>query len=215
MISSLPDTPAASPSPGPNATSSAKGSEVLPNYVHDPSLISLLSSPLIMNGSIERGRESVWRLLDKMNVNIPGLKPSPKAGTNTREMKSEETPADEEDRSSIMLYAPLIPDANSKVEVAPSTVIHDDKDHHHHHQASSSAPATPKPGQGSQSRRKSRLSTLWPFHTSTGSVNKGKGAAEKERIEERLHVRKFSDHRIWIPSKEKISLEVTWWGYRM
>ncbi|KAF7305198.1 hypothetical protein MKEN_01235000 [Mycena kentingensis (nom. inval.)] len=61
--------------------------------IEDPELISLLSSPEIMNGQDGR-RQSVWSMLETS---------SPAAGSN---------------RSSVMMYSPLIPTSESVIELA-------------------------------------------------------------------------------------------------
>lgn len=193
-------TPTAETTPAiePEANPSHPPRLPLPTWVADSRLVSYLTSPQAMNGSSANGRASVWELLNrlksttgipKMSLSTPTNKGKGPAGQPTAYEG-----ADDADRASVMLYAPLVPDDTSEVEVARSEVISmfSDQTTIHEHE--------PEP-EGQTSIRE-RLASLWP---SDGMRIGG----------HRLPADHHRETRIWVPSREKISLEIRWWGYRM
>lgn len=198
---SQPQTPAAEAAPAtdPEADPSHPPRLPLPTWVADSRLVSYLTSPQAMNGSATNGRASVWDLLNRLKSTTGISRPS--ASTPADKGKGpqgrtapDEGRADGDDRASVMLYAPLVPDDTSEVEVARSEVISmfSDQTTIHEHE--------PEP-EGETTIR-NRLASLWP----SDGVRIGGHRLPAERPRET---------RIWVPSREKISLEIRWWGYRM
>ncbi|TCD64483.1 hypothetical protein EIP91_004044 [Steccherinum ochraceum] len=206
VFSSTPTTSSAAAS----ATSDSSGTSESPNMINDPKMISFLSSPSVMNGSSVKGRQSVWSVLDRLKGKLPAsVDRAPReddgmpmgdvakatAGENVAGSKAREEEPEEDDDSSIMLYGPLFPNADSKVELAESEVVHDGE-------------AEGTDNQDEAERKKGKSTGTWPF-----SGRKDKPAVEGE--DGRVHLRKSKDKRVWLPSDSKISLEIMWWGYRL
>ncbi|KAJ7491166.1 hypothetical protein FB451DRAFT_1222276 [Mycena latifolia] len=173
--------------------------------IQDPDLISLLSDPGVMSGSDGR-RQSVWSMLDAITP------PSPR---NT-ESGNDETDYDYagSDRSSVMMYSPLIPTAGSVIELAE---LEDAP-------ISEAGPSSGKwlpmlwPASG--------WASVWPF---TGWKKPSVVAEEPEDstpspiqvpvLEPRPNGvaarRDVPVLRVWVPSTTQLSFETMWWGYRI
>ncbi|KAF7437159.1 hypothetical protein PC9H_003995 [Pleurotus ostreatus] len=82
--------------------------------IKDNKLIALLSSPPVMNGE-EEGRSSVWSVLETIHHRT-----HPPKGDDGGEGGDED---EEEDDRSLMLYAPLVPTKDSKLEVAATATL--------------------------------------------------------------------------------------------
>ncbi|KAJ7611632.1 hypothetical protein FB45DRAFT_312905 [Roridomyces roridus] len=161
--------------------------------IQDPELISLLSNPSIMSGSDGR-RQSVWSMLD-------AIEPPRVSDAGTMDQSQSEYAVS--DRSSIMMYSPLIPNADSVIELAAledvPTISEDPTP------ARWSWPVWP---------------TFWPFGDWTAKspdfvisesppeTNEPPAGAVQERKEVPIQ-------RVWKPSTTKLSFETTWWGYRL
>ncbi|CAL1694051.1 unnamed protein product [Somion occarium] len=100
---------------------------VPPAMVSDPQLVALLSSPTIMNGSADKTRPSVWSILDQLRARLPGHiaddHSQPSEGHKESAAEGAQPEIVDEDNSSVMLYAPLIPDDSSEVELAKSEIL--------------------------------------------------------------------------------------------
>lgn len=200
---SQPQTPISENAPpaNPEADPSHPSRLPLPAWIADSRLVSYLTSPQVMNGSSANGRPSVWELLDKLKSTTGMSKSSSSTYTDKGKGPAAQPPSDGEgadgdDRASVMLYAPLVPDDTSEVEVARSEVISmfSDQTTIHEHE--------PEPESKEEMTLRERLASMWP---SDGMRIGG----------HRLPAEHPRETRIWVPSKEKISLEIRWWGYRM
>ncbi|KAJ7118848.1 hypothetical protein C8R44DRAFT_575099, partial [Mycena epipterygia] len=171
--------------------------------IQDPDLISLLSNPEIMNGSDGR-RQSVWSMLE--TIRPPNLENVESVDENDEYAGS--------DRSSIMMYSPLIPNADSVIELAEL-------------EDAPVARAGPSSGSWLSTFQWPSWSTVWPFNgwkakdgTEEQDITPGQSPAihvtESEpppnSVEER---RQVPVQRIWVPSTTQLSFETTWWGYRI
>ncbi|KAJ7043305.1 hypothetical protein C8F04DRAFT_36997 [Mycena alexandri] len=88
--------------------------------IKDPKLIELLSDPDIMAGSPDDNRLSVWSALDALPA------PAPKKPTMTDALlsSSDDEPGDDvQIKGDVMVYCPLHPTAESKVELAHTRVV--------------------------------------------------------------------------------------------
>ena len=159
-------------------------------------LLSLLVTPTFMNGSLQKGTKSVWAALDNLHVLA-----AQSAGA---------TPADSDtivdDTDGIMLYGPLVPDADSTAELARSQVVAVDQNGTVVAVISDSAvppPAPPaelqKPGQDAAPATEG-WSWRWPFYRADGAAASAPQTVKK---------------RVWVPSTAQLSLQVMWWGYRL
>ncbi|KAI0824158.1 hypothetical protein BC628DRAFT_1420257 [Trametes gibbosa] len=173
-----------------------------PSAVIDNSrLISLLSSPTMMNGSLTRGRQSVWALLD--NLRLKTLAPA--SGASAQHGLTEEStalPHDVqaiEDDDSVMFYGPLVPDASSAVELARSEIVSVDENGTVVDVLLDDAPLP------EASPPKAQFMGIWPFSSGGASVSAPSTAKPKV----------LTEKRVWVPSTSQLSLQVMWWGYRL
>jgi hypothetical protein len=88
----------------------------------DSRFLALLGNPNVMSGSLDKGRQSVFAILDRLRrpsahgtEASPGVAPSSTPG-------EEYNDDDREGDDSVMLYAPLVPNEDSEVELAASDI---------------------------------------------------------------------------------------------
>lgn len=126
FVASLPTSISVETSPS-ACSSSSEGTQHVPIPLllsSDPKLVSLLSSSVVMNGSIDRTRSSVWSILDHIRAKFPGQTPPAESQPFDKGKKPEvETQTPDGDNTSVMLYTPLLPDDLSEVEIARSEII--------------------------------------------------------------------------------------------
>ncbi|KAG8934990.1 hypothetical protein FRC02_008741 [Tulasnella sp. 418] len=136
-------------------------------------------------------RMSVWNVLDRM---VPYSQPS--RGLATPSGDNNQTP-----ELSIMLYAPIIPDENSQVTLAKSKLMKVE--------AAENVPLLPRVV------AKSVFSALLPQEFKLRYGKKDGGAQASVKIMLRGKNEECSEVKVWIPSGTALSLQVTWWGYRI
>lgn len=150
--------------------------------VQDKSLISLLSSATVMNGSLAKGKESVFSILDRLRF------PSSRSASTSDALESTEKGKGTAEASvtqeqgiegseDVMLYAPLEPRPDSEVEIAESEIISLSGDVGEEEDVNPTGPMVSKGEEKTQKKPKEKV--------------------------------------IWVPSPTKISVQATWWGYRM
>ncbi|KDQ63147.1 hypothetical protein JAAARDRAFT_188754 [Jaapia argillacea MUCL 33604] len=198
LISSIlpdPSSPTEPPSQPPEAPTDGGPPQPPPGPIHDSKLIKLLSSAAVMNGTISKGRQSVWSMLDKMKspfVHPPSSEEGQKEGTGHGKHEEEE---EDDDDSSVMLYGPLLPMADSEVELARSEIISPEQGHQ---------PAGEEGGPGAPVEQQPKHGRIgWPHWPWSG---KGKGKEGEH---------KSKPKKVWVPSPTQISLQVMWWGFRI
>ncbi|KAJ7043013.1 hypothetical protein C8F04DRAFT_925263, partial [Mycena alexandri] len=163
--------------------------------VQDPDLISLLSNPDVMNGSDGR-RRSVWSMLEAIKP------PSVESDENYEYVGS--------DRSSVMMYSPLIPKADSVIELAE---VED-------------APVPSGSSSGGWSFPSWEWSNLWPFsgwktadvavvEPALTSLLLAPDVSVPQTAAPTTESRVAPARRVWVPSTTELSFETTWWGYRI
>jgi len=196
MIAALPPIFSSTPA----STTAASGDPLAPNMIKDPKMISFLSSPSVMNGSASSGRQSVWNVLDRLKGRLPAPMVSEEAGTEGVPLDSvggegfrEQNDETDDDDSSVMLYGPLLPGADSQVELAESEMVRGDEG----------------VSSDEQERREGKSPGVWPFSGGNGK------SSEEQKGGKRVHLRDSKNRRVWVPSDSKISLEIMWWGYRL
>lgn len=165
-----------------------------PTLVSDPKLVTMLSSPSVMNGMLSKTHESVWSALDKLRAQLPGQRPTPSAPP--AQAGEEEEILDDE--SGVMIYGPLFPNADTEIELAKSETVPT-------HETERPEETSPKPTPGGT--WKDKLEGVWPF--------KGQDKGKQPEHNSPTRVKLPRSKRVWIPSPDKISVEVMWWGYRM
>ena len=164
----------------------------------DSTFLSLLSSPSAMNGSVSKGRESVWSALERLRPH-PHPKEEPRENGENNEHEAE---TNDVDMSSVMICCPLQPTEDTEVEIARSEVVSVNYPEPSH-----------EPGPAEQPNKQGVWKIPWDF-------GKGKGKNKSEIL---LSSEKalppppptIKEVRVWYPSRTKISLQAFWWGYRM
>ncbi|KAJ7184409.1 hypothetical protein C8R46DRAFT_862279, partial [Mycena filopes] len=163
--------------------------------IQDPDLISLLSNPEVMNGS-EGRRRSVWSMLEAISP------PSVESGDNYEYVGS--------DRSSVMMYSPLIPNADSVIELAE---VED-------------APVSSGSSPGWTFPSWLEWSNFWPLNgwkaketaeeeTALTSLLLAPDVSVPAPVAQAPESRVAPVRRVWVPSTTELSFETTWWGYRI
>lgn len=181
-----------------------------PQLVSDPKLVTLLSSPAVMNGTVSKGGQSVWTVLDKLRTQLPlqGSSPAFASKPKDNDIKHQQAEASDDDDSGFMVYGPLIPDKDSRIELAKSEYVPSDEGKRLENR--------PEPGsqQGTSKLEplkelKDKIEGVWPFKGNSGeSINNDPSNA-------RVYFQGGKSKRVWIPSPDQISIQVMWWGYRM
>ncbi|KAJ4472463.1 hypothetical protein C8J55DRAFT_520145 [Lentinula edodes] len=161
----------------------------------DATLARFLSSESIMNGEVgkglEKGRESVWAMLDKLGA-IAGAtdpvvsKSSVDKGKERATEPSEPLMAVEGEEESIMICTPLQPTKDLEPEIAESEIEYVEDEQ----MLAGDVQQTTEPSA--------------EFDTSAASSKPVPKLAPKTK-----------SRRTFYPSSTKLSLEVTWWGYRL
>lgn len=125
FVASLPAPTSGEPSSSASSTSSATQRVPMPLFITDSKLVSLLSSASIMNGSADKARPSVWTILDHLKAKLPGQTPPGESSNKGKQtdIGASQSGSRDDDNSSVMLYAPLVPDDASEIEVARSEVL--------------------------------------------------------------------------------------------
>lgn len=180
------DAKAAAPSSQPTDTQS-KAPASKKDQAADTEVLRLLSSASAMNQD-SRSRGSVWNVLDRLT---PGR---PKKGDRGG------------DEGSVMFSAPLFITEDSKVEVAHSEMRAVEE-----HESDSE---DGKPQSSKFANLVNRMGMDGMF---------GKKKTEEAKVEETEVVEvkaepvkpKVKEVRVWRPSPDNISLQCSWWGYRM
>ena len=190
-----------------------------PSTIDDSRLISLLSSPAMMNGSLSRGRQSVWALLD--NLRLKSLtspasgSPSPSSGDDADAGAASPGSTSRtslvstvEDDDSVMFYGPLVPDASSQVELARSEIVSVDENGVVVDVLLDDAPLP-----DSTALPKVRFGGLWPFASRSGTA--AGAATPSAPASAKPKPKVLVEKRLWVPSTTQLSLQVMWWGYRL
>ncbi|KAI0347665.1 hypothetical protein BDW22DRAFT_1423948 [Trametopsis cervina] len=225
-----------------------------PALASDPKLVSLLSSPSVMNGDDKRkgkGTEvgqSVWDALEHLKAQIPwpvqkrqhgqSVVDKGKAKDTTpvsgqQEEDGEDSGREEDvlddDDSGVMVYGPLFPSSDpvaaaSDVELAKSEFV-SAPEHHRLHKhddgqndqpPTASQPTTPQPDKLELLR--SKVEGMWPFAKGAGEnaeASNGEPTLSTTRVHFTPVTAQAKQRRVWVPSPDKISVQVMWWGYRI
>lgn len=88
----------------------------------DSRFLALLGNPSVMSGSLDKGRQSVFAILDRLRrPSAPGTE-APAGAAPSSTPGEEYDDDDREGDGSVMLYAPLVPGEDSEVELAASDI---------------------------------------------------------------------------------------------
>lgn len=219
MIASLPSMPSGLPTSFPQFYTTPSGTPVIDSNDNPPisspgfsdsKLMAFLTSFTVMNGSIDRGRESVWSVLDRLRSPITMRNDT--AGPNA---EGPRTGAEyEDDNGSVMMYGPLEPTEDSEIEIARSEIVSLN-------------------GDGEEIRTPQLTFVPLPSESieqvlaqsESFDKRKGKQRADPEQfsssssVEPRdmtaVAVSEQVEYRVWLPSPTKISIQAMWWGFRI
>jgi hypothetical protein len=213
LIGALPSPASPAPIENPKPIASDIPEPALPSsidpQIQDSKLVAILSSPTIMNGSGSH-RPSIWSILEGLG---------PRRGENQQKFISNGGTHGEDDdmsnifsdSSSVMVYSPLLPTHDSLVELADSEVIVEEEELEVGEIESTSAP--PLPGW--------TWANILPDMPSWFSQIRAAPMAVVDENHQSLTPRskeiKLRTHatRVWVPSKDKLSIQTMWWGYRL
>lgn len=218
MIASLPSIsmPSAPSTPFPQfntpltgapATDTDTDNDSIPNS----KLKTFLTSFTVMNGSVERGRESVWSVLDRLRS--PFIKKGAISELNEASRPGAEY---EDDNGSVMMYGPLEPTEDSEIEIARSEIISFNGDGEEIRTPQLSF--VPLPSESieqvfaqseSPDRRKGKQRAA-PEQSASSSRIEPQGVIAGIPTEQETR-----EYRVWLPSLTKISIQAMWWGFRM
>ncbi|KAJ3569317.1 hypothetical protein NP233_g5131 [Leucocoprinus birnbaumii] len=179
--------------------------DTLATSFDDQELAEILRSPVIMNGSLDHRRTSVFDILD----GIGSPRPRREAELSREDAASETF----SDSSSVMVYSPLLPVQGSLVELAESEVIieeEDDGDDEEDGPLDTEAPPAPPPIPGW-----SWASTLPTSLTSWFTTSVQQSSGPEPPMTPRTRARRIRAQRAWVPSKDQLSIQCMWWGYRI
>jgi hypothetical protein len=221
-----------------------------PAPINDSRFLALLGNANIMSGSLDKGRQSVFAILDRLRRPSARATEAPTGSAPSPVQETREEAEEYDDGSSIMLYGPIVPSEDSEVELAASDImsVFDDGESLEFEQPSrplsfvsvgeqltrsnraAPPPATsegPLPQGGSDhtsqhSNQGEQGASGW-FDTLKGRVIEGgklvsdkvAGGTKslKENVAEGRKVVKTKTR--WVPSRDMISFQATWWGYRL
>jgi hypothetical protein len=237
-------TPVFTPPPGPSPSVDFNSDlppqspiSALSPLASDSKMLSFLSSPKVMNGSLSKGQQSVWSILERLQSPValpaPALKgdePESALSPSTSAAGIDYDDDDYDYDSSVMLCSPLIPQRDDLVELAETEYVsfneagkviatqHYRSPLYQVHTVSDLAPhdlqdpdeteagTAEEPNQGTESveqepEEPEPTGFQWPW--------------SKKPVAKPVQKKKPKEKRIWVPSTTKISLQTTWWGYRM
>ncbi|KAF8591042.1 hypothetical protein K439DRAFT_1328104 [Ramaria rubella] len=153
-----------------------------------------------MNGSISKGRESVWAILERL-----GHTPSPSKLDDKDKDEADASLDENIEVSSVMICCPLQPAEDSEVEIARSEVVSIDIE---------MEKATPTAIE--KLKERGAALHLWPLGQGKGKERSDNTNTNSPPREQPKTPRtKVKDVRVWHPSRTKVSLQAAWWGYRI
>jgi hypothetical protein len=219
MIASLPSMPSGLPTSFPPFHTTPSGTPAMDSSdsppisspgLPDSKLMAFLTSFTVMNGSIDRGRESVWSVLDRLRSPL-----TKRDGTAEPNAEEPRTGAEyEDDNGSVMMYGPLEPTEDSEIEIARSEIVSIN-------------------GDGEEIRTPQLTFVPLPSESieqvlaqsESSDRRKGKQRAGPEQVASSSRVEPEDttavgvseqvEYRVWLPSPTKISVQAMWWGFRI
>ncbi|KAI0271809.1 hypothetical protein BGY98DRAFT_1100211 [Russula aff. rugulosa BPL654] len=168
----------------------------------DSRFLALLGNPNVMSGSLDKGRQSVFAILDRLRRPSAHGTEAPAGAAPSSTSGEEYDDNDREGDGSVMLYSPLVPSEDSEVELAASDImsVFDDGETLEY-----------EPGNAGW------FDTLKEKVVVGGKLVSDKLAEGTKSLKgnpgEGRKVVKTKTR--WVPSPDKISFQATWWGYRL
>lgn len=132
----------------------------------------------------------------------------------------------DDDDSGVMVYGPLFPSSDpaaaSEVELAKSERISVPATNSEGQKQTRQDESRPDASQGGRSDKmdvlREKLENMWPF-SKDGTAPPKDGQDTPTLSTSRVHFRPVHSgqktQRVWVPSRDKISVQVMWWGYKM
>jgi hypothetical protein len=159
------------PPPPPPVSSDEPPAHPAPPAWLDTQVARLLESAEVMNGTITQGRKSVWDTLERIRAPKSSTKSGSSAaekGKGKAEAPGEDSDSDDDDDSSVMLYAPLIPNNDSKLELAEREIVRTDAEGRivsivRDEPAHAMQEAGDKSADSEEDAQLERSSSWWPF----------------------------------------------------
>lgn len=180
-------------------------------HIQDSKLIRMLRNATIMNGSHDpdNNRPSIWSILERLGTRkheevSVGNDPQPEPRHYDDHISDVSS-----DSSSVMVYSPLFPARDSLVELADSEVTLEEEDMDE--PEPEPEPEPPIPGWSWANALPTFNWFAQPSAQSPMLDDNGQPLTPRTR-ERRLRAQAT---RVWIPSKDKLSIQCLWWGYRM
>ncbi|KAG1777722.1 hypothetical protein EV702DRAFT_1100322 [Suillus placidus] len=220
MIASLPSIPSAglptsfpqfhtTPSETPVIDSNDNTPISSPGF-SDSKLMTFLTSFTVMNGSIDRGRESVWSVLDRLRSPL-----TKRDGAAEPSAEEPRTGAEyEDDNGSVMMYGPLEPTEDSEIEIARSEIVSLNGDGEEIRTPQLTFAPLPSESieqvlaQSESSDRRKEKQRAGPEQFASSSRVEPEGTTA-------VGVSEQVEYRVWLPSPTKISIQAMWWGFRI
>ena len=207
-LPTLPSTVTAPPTSSPPVQDEGKqGSPVPPEL--DKDLIRMLGSEEIMNGQSTNAKKTdqKGKNAPQQSRNIWNILASLKSKDIASEPASPS--AVEEEDGGVMMYAPLEPSNDSKLELAESETVLEYVDDPLP-KASTSTPESDKKVEGSKDASTSKTST-----PKSDKIVEGSKDASTTSKTLPTPAQKNKEKHKWVPSTTDLSLLATWWGYRL
>ncbi|KAH7888684.1 hypothetical protein F5I97DRAFT_1803503 [Phlebopus sp. FC_14] len=222
MIATIPSLPSTlsssstrsrpSPSPSPDFEDDVPPPPPPPQTINDSNLLAFLSSSNIMNGSIERGRQSVWSALDRLR---PPYGKKPDDTPSLEHEHTEDAVLDcIDDNNSVMMYGPLEPDDASEVEIACSEIVSVNGDGE---EIRTPQPRfVPLPSESiEQVLMRDSDPSIGEMEIGQPEMSPSAGEHAKPSAETSEARSPVKEYRVWLPSLTKISVQTMWWGFRI
>ncbi|EKM79720.1 hypothetical protein AGABI1DRAFT_127406 [Agaricus bisporus var. burnettii JB137-S8] len=209
------------PTSTPNSAPSQDGNQALPpSPPQDSKLMRMLRNTAVMNGS--RGtnvdRPSIWSILERLRS------PQQNKGPTENDPNSDDHRSDDDvsdlfsDSSSVMLYSPLLPARGSLVELADSEVTIDVVEEVGEDEEEGEEVGGPEILQSGPPIPGWTWANVLPsFDWFTQPAQSTSAGDNDPALTPRTRERQLRAQasRVWIPSKEQLSIQCLWWGYRM
>ncbi|KAL0951777.1 hypothetical protein HGRIS_008448 [Hohenbuehelia grisea] len=168
----------------------------------DSKLTAFLSSETIMNG-YNAGKESVFSVLERLKQSTQ----------KDKGKEGDESTTEERGSDGIMMYTPLIPTSDSQAELAEYELEYADPE-----EFTVNTPPNEPTSEAdvkASAEESPPTSRIWTFGKKPKPTPPPKKGQASEAVEARPPADNSRIQRVWVPSDTQISVQVTWWGYRI
>lgn len=204
------------PSPA-NPVSLQDGIPPIPSTTqHDSGVMAVLRNVSVMNGSRDRNdnRPSIWSVLERLRSPKQARDPPENDPNSDARFVDDDVSDLFSDSSSVMLYSPLLPARGSLVELAESEVTIDVVEEVGEDEEEGVDVGGPELLQAQPPIPGWSWANILPsFDWFTQPAPSSNDPPMTPRTRQRRLRAQAS--RSWIPSKDQLSIQCLWWGYRM